>query len=180
MDREWMYNLPRMIPQYIQKLTTFIEAAKKHTNLCKSKEILCPCVDCDNKLAWTDIVEIRSHLVKRGFKKNYMIWTEHGELDPHEVDGNAERTVKSLNVHDGKMDSLDDNQDLKEFDCEEMLRHIEPEMLVSMGSMKGLAKMEILENASKELLYDESKGCDQEFTTLRTVLELLKLKASHG
>jgi hypothetical protein len=40
--------------------------------------------------------------------------------------------------------------------------------------------MEGLESASKEPLYDESKGCDKEFTTLRTVLELLKLKASAG
>jgi hypothetical protein len=40
--------------------------------------------------------------------------------------------------------------------------------------------MEELESASKEPLYDESKGCDKEFTTLRTVIELLKLKASAG
>jgi hypothetical protein len=29
-------------------------------------------------------------------------------------------------------------------------------------------------------LYDESNGCDKEFTQLRVMLELLKLKASHG
>jgi hypothetical protein len=29
-------------------------------------------------------------------------------------------------------------------------------------------------------LYDESNGCDKEFTQLRVVLELLKLKTSHG
>jgi hypothetical protein len=29
-------------------------------------------------------------------------------------------------------------------------------------------------------LYDESNGCGKEFTQLRVVLELLKLKASHG
>jgi hypothetical protein len=33
---------------------------------------------------------------------------------------------------DGKVDSVDANQDFKEFDCEEMLRHMEPEMLSSM------------------------------------------------
>jgi hypothetical protein len=75
---------------------------------------------------------------------------------------------------------VDANQDFEEFDCEEMLRHMEPEMLSSVGSQKGLSKMEGLESASKEPLYDESKGCDKEFTTLRTVLELLKLKASAG
>ena len=78
------------------------------------------------------------------------------------------------------MDNVDANQDFEEFDCEEMLRHMEPEMLSSVGSQKGLSKMEGLESASKEPLYDESMGCDKEFVTLRTVLELLKLKASAG
>jgi hypothetical protein len=40
--------------------------------------------------------------------------------------------------------------------------------------------MDILEKSSKDLLYDESNGCGKEFTHLCVVLELLKLKASHG
>jgi hypothetical protein len=40
--------------------------------------------------------------------------------------------------------------------------------------------MEILEKLSREPLYDESNGCGKEFTQLHVVLELLKLKASHG
>ena len=40
--------------------------------------------------------------------------------------------------------------------------------------------MEKLEKSSKELLYDDSNGCDKEFTQLRAMLELLKLKANHG
>jgi hypothetical protein len=40
--------------------------------------------------------------------------------------------------------------------------------------------MDILEKSSKDLLYDESNGCGKEFTQLRIVLELLKLKACHG
>jgi hypothetical protein len=40
--------------------------------------------------------------------------------------------------------------------------------------------MDILEKSSKDLLYDESNGCGKEFTQLRVVLELLKLKASRG
>jgi hypothetical protein len=96
------------------------------------------------------------------------------------VPGNDERAVGILDKVDGKVDYVDVNQDFEEFYCEEMLCHMEPEMLSSMGSQKGLFKMEGLESASKEPLYDESKGCDKEFTTLRTVLELLKLKASTG
>jgi hypothetical protein len=40
--------------------------------------------------------------------------------------------------------------------------------------------MDILEKSSKDLLYDESNDCGKEFTQLRVVVELLKLKASHG
>jgi hypothetical protein len=40
--------------------------------------------------------------------------------------------------------------------------------------------MDILEKSSKDILYDGSNGCGKEFTQLRVVLELLKLKASHG
>jgi hypothetical protein len=39
---------------------------------------------------------------------------------------------------------------------------MEPEILSSVGSQKGLSKMEGLESASKEPLYDESKSCDKE------------------
>jgi hypothetical protein len=49
-----------------------------------------------------------------------------------------------------------------------------------MGTDRGLDNMEILEKSSREHLYDESNDCGKEFTQLRVVLELLKLKASHG
>jgi hypothetical protein len=40
--------------------------------------------------------------------------------------------------------------------------------------------MDILDKSLKDILYDESNGCGKEFIQLRVVLELLKLKASHG
>jgi hypothetical protein len=49
-----------------------------------------------------------------------------------------------------------------------------------MGIDSGLDNMEILEKSSRESLYGESNGCGKEFTQLYVVLELLKLKASHG
>jgi hypothetical protein len=39
--------------------------------------------------------------------------------------------------------------------------------------------MDILDKSSKDLLCDESNSCGKEFTQLRVVLELLKLKAFH-
>jgi hypothetical protein len=52
-------------------------------------------------------------------------------------------------------------------------------VLDSMGTDRGLDNMEILEKSSREPLYDESNSCGKEFTLLRVVRELLKLKASH-
>jgi hypothetical protein len=49
-----------------------------------------------------------------------------------------------------------------------------------MGTQRGLSNMDILEKSSKDRLYDESNDCGKEFTQLRVMLELLKLKASHG
>jgi hypothetical protein len=52
-------------------------------------------------------------------------------------------------------------------------RHTDP----SMFFMK---VMESLMKTTEECLYDESKGCTKEFTTLRSVLKLLMLKARYG
>jgi hypothetical protein len=48
-----------------------------------------------------------------------------------------------------------------------------------MGTKRGLSNMDILDKSSKDLLCDESNSCGKEFTQLRVVLELLKLKAFH-
>jgi hypothetical protein len=65
-----------------------------------------------------------------------------------------------------------------DFDLEDMLRHVEPEVLTS--TRRGFDNWEALKKAAKELLYDESKGCDRDYTVLRSVLELIRLKARHG
>jgi hypothetical protein len=49
-----------------------------------------------------------------------------------------------------------------------------------MRTDRGLDNMEILEKSLREPLYDESNGGGKEFTQLRVMLELLKLKANHG
>jgi hypothetical protein len=35
----------------------------------KKTDIFCPCVDCENKIVWSDFKVVKSHLIKRGFKK---------------------------------------------------------------------------------------------------------------
>jgi hypothetical protein len=77
-------------------------------------------------------------------------------------------------------DEPDAAADDDDFDYQELLHHIEQQVLSSIGTEKGLCNMDILEKSSKDLLYTESNGCDKEFTQLRVMQELLKLKACHG
>jgi hypothetical protein len=183
LDRAWMYALTRVDPVYIENIRHFVEEAMRHANREKKSDIFCPCVDCDNKIAWSDSKVVKSNLIKRGFKKSYTIWTSHGEIDNAllEVDRGEVRDDNSHyqdgGVFDGADHGIDDDDD---FDYEELLHHIKPQVLNSMGTDRGLDNMEILEKSSREPLYDESNGCGKEFTQLRVVLELLKLKSSHG
>jgi hypothetical protein len=159
-------------------LRTFVSLLKRHANKQNKNGIFCPCVDCENKIAWLDSKVVQSHLIKRGFKRNYTVWTKHGEIDDtlHEVDTSV-RDNNSDGVFDG--DDLDTTAD-DDFYYLELLHHIKPQVLSSTGTQRGLSNMDILEKLSKYLLYDESNGCGKEFTQLRVMLELLKLKVSHG
>jgi hypothetical protein len=58
---------------------------------------------------------------------------------------------------------------------EEMLRHIEPEVL--LGSAKGLENFETLKKAAKDRMYE---GCGKEWTVLCFMLHLLIVKAKIG
>nr|AAX95443.1 hypothetical protein [Oryza sativa Japonica Group]ABA92774.1 transposon protein, putative, CACTA, En/Spm sub-class [Oryza sativa Japonica Group] len=110
------------------------------------------------------------HLVTRGFMEKYEIWIRHGE---EQVD--RPENVVPIEVEDMV---YDDGCGEDKIDLEEMLRHAEPDVLI--GLARGLNNFDALQKAAKEVLYDESKGCDSEFTTLQSVLELMRLNARHG
>jgi hypothetical protein len=73
MDGAWIYDLVRIDPGYIKNVHHFVEEAMRHANIEKKSDIFCPCVDCDNKITWSDSKVVKSHLIKRGFKKSYTI-----------------------------------------------------------------------------------------------------------
>jgi hypothetical protein len=81
MDRAWMYDLARIDSVYIENVSHFIEEVMRHANRDRKCDIFCPYVDCDNKKAWSDSKVVISHLIKRGIKKRYILWTTHGEID---------------------------------------------------------------------------------------------------
>jgi hypothetical protein len=162
MDRAWMYDLARFDPVYIENVHHFVEESLMHANRQKKVDIFCACVNCENKIAWLDSKVIKSHPIKRGFKKNYTIWTTHGEIDDALLEvntggvGDDNSHDQDDGVFDGDDHGIDDDDDDDDF--EELLRHIEPHVLNFIGTDRGLDNMEILEKSSREPLYDESNG----------------------
>jgi hypothetical protein len=154
--------LARIDPMYLENISQFVEEVKRHANRQNKNDIFCPCVDCENKIMWPDSKVVQSHLIKIGFKRNYTVWTKHGEIDDtrHEVN-----TWVGDNNYDDVFDG--DNHDTAgddDFDYQELLRHVEPHVFSSMGTQRGISNMDILEKLLKDLLYDESNGCGKEFT----------------
>jgi hypothetical protein len=88
MDRAWMFDLARINPMYLDNVRQFVEEAKRHANRQNKNDIFYTCVDYKNKIALPDSKVVQSHLIKRGFKRNYIVWTKHGEIDDtlHKVD----------------------------------------------------------------------------------------------
>jgi hypothetical protein len=127
MDRASMYDLTKIDPVYNENVRHFVEEAMRHANREKKSNIFCPCVDCDNKITWSDSKVVKSHLIKRGFKESYTIWTSHGEIDNAvlEVDRGEVRDDNSHyqdgGVFDGGDHGIDDDDD---FNYEELLRHV--------------------------------------------------------
>jgi hypothetical protein len=59
------------------------------------------------------------------------------------------------------------------------MRNVAPNVLLQCGN-KGFDNFETLNKASRDLLYEECKGCHKEQMVLWMTLELLKLKANNG
>jgi hypothetical protein len=80
-----MYGLLRFTPGFRDEVDKFIKATEKHAMTLKENKdsIICPCSDCKNRLAWKDVTIIRSHLIMRGFVKEYTVLIHHGETVVH-------------------------------------------------------------------------------------------------
>ena len=81
MTREWMYLGNRVTDVYLDGVTEFLNVAEKlvvHTN---DPWVPCPCCDCKNIKSFTNLTQIQTHLIKRGFMAGYECWSEHGEQE---------------------------------------------------------------------------------------------------
>jgi hypothetical protein len=49
------------------------------------REASCPCSRCENKSILSEY-EMSAHLAKKGFISNYLLWHQHGEVQPVAAD----------------------------------------------------------------------------------------------
>jgi hypothetical protein len=123
---------------------------------------------------------IREHMVRSCFMDNYFIWTKHGETQPTTESIIDERAKENMSIPDDVCSHHDDGcADDIGFDVEELMRNVAPDVFLQRRN-KEFDNFEMLDKASRDLLYEKCKGCDKKHTVLWLTLELLKLKASNG
>jgi hypothetical protein len=148
----------------------------------KKEAIYCPCKVCNNNMMYLykDHEIIRQHLVHSGFMNNYFIWSKHGETQPRTESIIDEREEENMNAdqHDDGGDQDDVGENDEGLDVEELMQNIALDVFLQCRN-KGFEIFETLNKVSRDLLYEECKGCHKEHTVLWMTLELLKLKASN-
>ena len=179
--RSWMYDDGDAMA-YFRGVAGFLDLAVKHASLEKQKGICCPCKKCKNDIMYAERQEISAHLLRNGFMPNYFIWTKHGEVDPGLQDHDEPRSPQ-VNTTDRESHDIgtqdDGGVDDGALDVEELFRNVAPEVLLQ-NTNKGFDNFENLDKASKNLLFEEAKGCGKDCTVLWMTLELMKLKACYG
>ena len=116
-----MYTVKRTDAYFRAELNKFIQVAENHARNEKTQLMHCPCNDCQNLRVFSDPTTIRSHVIVRGFVKDYTVWKKHGEtVAPPQADNplveivqdeDFNRLVHSYFHDDKDDDGVDDNDD---------------------------------------------------------------------
>jgi hypothetical protein len=171
---------------HFKGVSIFLEVTAQHATREKEEAMYCPFKVCNNNMMYLhkDHEIICEHLVHSGFIDNYFIWSKQCETQPRTESIIDEREEENMNVDhlysyhdDGGEDDVGENDE--GLDVEELMRNVAPDVLLQCRN-KGFDHFETLDKASRDLLYEECKGCHKEHTVLWMTLELLKLKASNG
>src|SRR5579883_235279 len=175
-----MYGLGASNIGFLISVDSFIMAAKLYVARNPEFEgyVCCPCRDCKNVRQFSNLEQIRSHLITRGFLEDYKIWNKHGEDGENRAGVDREEVVNEETgvdvdmaeaVNDVFRNTLAD--DTVEDGLSQMLRDAEPGFL----SPRHLEKLEKMRKDAKVPLYP---GC--KVSKLEADLMLLDLKSSHG
>ena len=68
-----MYNAKRTDAYLCRELNKFVQLAEYHARNEKTQLMHCPCNASKNLRVFSDPTTIRSHVIVRGFVKDYMI-----------------------------------------------------------------------------------------------------------
>jgi hypothetical protein len=172
---------------HFKGVSIFLETAAQHTTREKEEAIYCPCKVCNNNVMYLYIDHeiIHEHLVHSGFMDNYFIWSKHSETQPRTKSITDERKEENMNAnhvyshHDDRGGQDDVGENDEGLDVEELMRNVAPDVLLQCRN-KCFDNFETLNKASRDLVYEESKGCQKGHMVLWMTLKLLKLKASNG
>jgi hypothetical protein len=71
---------------YLDGVAEFLKVVEK--NVVDTKDLWAPfpCCDCKNIKSFTNLTQIQSHLIKRGFMAGYECWSQHGEQESTDGD----------------------------------------------------------------------------------------------
>jgi hypothetical protein len=162
-----MYESSNMLAHF-KGVLKFFEAATQHATCVKEETIYCPCKVCNNSVMYLykDFEIICEHLVQSGFMDNYLIWSKHGETQPRTesiIDKREDENVNADHVyshHDDGGDQDDVGENDEGLNVDELMRNVAPDVLLQCRN-KGFDNFEIFNKASRDLLYEECKGCQR-------------------
>ncbi|XP_023770042.1 uncharacterized protein LOC111918639 [Lactuca sativa] len=161
MDRSyWMYRIKCSCDEYLACLDGFLKVAEENQVNKGESYIWCPCVDWQNCRMYTDSAKVQENLIIRGFMRDYICWSQHGET----------LVNRSEVVSDFNDDNNDSNND-KYDDLSGMLHDWEDNV-----AKKHYENFQQLFDESEKPLYT---GC-MKYTKLSAVLKLFNLKANNG
>jgi hypothetical protein len=172
---------------HFKGVSIFLETAAQHATHEKEEAIYCPCKVCNNNVMYLYIDHeiIHEHLVHSGFMDNYFIWSKHSETQPRTKSIIDEREEENMNAnhvyshHDDRGGQDDVGGNDEGLDVEELMRNVAPDVLLQCRN-KCFDNFETFNKTSRDLVYEECKGCQKGHMVLWMTLKLLKLKASNG
>jgi hypothetical protein len=150
---------------HFKGVSIFLEVTAQHATREKEEAIYCPCKVCNNNVMYLykEHEIICEHLVWSGFMDNYFICSKHGETQPRTESIIDEREEENMNAdhHDDGGDQDDVSENDEGLDVEELMWNVAPNVLLQCRN-KGFDNFETLNKTSRDLLYEECKGCHKE------------------
>ena len=83
-DRTWMYKRQHesrigVSDDFQAGVEVFLKYAMSKAQYMDGNKIKCPCRNCRNR-RYEEVVSVRDHLTRKGFVRDYDLWSSQGEL----------------------------------------------------------------------------------------------------